>query len=101
MAHNVTSDSHDAGNRPPSIANEVREAGFGELLGWLTEEVPGAILEGGPVPRARTWRRERPSLARGARAQASLTIAMIMPIRTNTMIATCIHIQCRGIRGAA
>ncbi len=50
MAHNVTSDSHDAGNRPPSIANEVRGAGFGELLGWLTEEVPGAILEGGPVP---------------------------------------------------
>jgi protein-tyrosine phosphatase len=50
MAHNVTSDSHDAGNRPPSIADEVRQAGFGELLGWLTEEVPSAILEGGPVP---------------------------------------------------
>lgn len=50
MAHNVTSDSHDAGNRPPSIAPEVRQAGFGELLGWLTEEVPSAILEGGPVP---------------------------------------------------
>ncbi len=50
MAHNVTSDSHDARNRPPSIASEVRQAGFGELLGWLTEEVPSAILAGGPVP---------------------------------------------------
>jgi protein-tyrosine phosphatase len=50
MAHNVTSDSHDAGNRPPSIAPEVRQAGFGDLLGWLTEEVPLAILGGGPVP---------------------------------------------------
>jgi protein-tyrosine phosphatase len=56
MAHNVTSDSHDAGNRPPSIAPEVEQAGFGELLGWLTEEVPGAILEGGAVP-------ARPALA--------------------------------------
>lgn len=50
MAHNVTSDSHDAGNRPPSIAPEVQNAGFGDLLGWLTEEVPSAILEGGRVP---------------------------------------------------
>jgi protein-tyrosine phosphatase len=50
MAHNVTSDSHDAGNRPPSIAPEVQQAGFGDLLGWLSEEVPSAILAGGPVP---------------------------------------------------
>ena len=50
MAHNVTSDSHDAGNRPPSIAPEVQQAGFGDLVGWLTEEVPSAILGGGPVP---------------------------------------------------
>ncbi len=50
MAHNVTSDSHDAGNRPPSIAPEVQQAGFGELVGWLTEEVPAAILGGGAVP---------------------------------------------------
>ncbi len=50
MAHNVTSDSHDAGNRPPSIAPEVQQAGFGELVGWLTDEVPAAILAGGQVP---------------------------------------------------
>jgi protein-tyrosine phosphatase len=68
MAHNVTSDSHDAGNRPPSIAPEVQQAGFGDLLGWLTEEVPSAILAGGPVP-ARPPRAAREGLrSRVARA---------------------------------
>ncbi len=80
----------------------MRQAGFGELLGWLTEEVPSAILEGGPVPgRPPLAAARRPALARGARAQASLTIAITMPIRTNTMIAIWIQIQCRGILGGA
>jgi hypothetical protein len=34
-------------------------------------------------------------------AQASLTIAMIIPIATNTMIATCIQIQFEGMGGQA
>jgi len=50
LAHNVTSDSHDASNRPPSVANEIEQAGFGHLRAWLTEEVPAAIIGGGPVP---------------------------------------------------
>jgi protein-tyrosine phosphatase len=70
MAHNVTSDSHDAAGRPPSIAPEVEQAGFGGLLGWLTEEVPSAVIGGGPVPprppqAARTGLRSR--LARALR----------------------------------
>ena len=31
-------------------------------------------------------------------AQASFVIAITIPARTNTMIATCIQNQCRGIR---
>jgi protein-tyrosine phosphatase len=50
LAHNVTSDSHDHVNRPPSIAREIRHAGFRELTAWLTEEVPGAILDGSSIP---------------------------------------------------
>jgi protein-tyrosine phosphatase len=50
LAHNVTSDSHDASNRPPSVAAEIEQAGFGYLRAWLTEEVPAAVIGGGPVP---------------------------------------------------
>jgi protein-tyrosine phosphatase len=50
LAHNVTSDSHDDRNRPPSIAHEIEQAGFGQLREWLTEAVPAAILAGGSVP---------------------------------------------------
>lgn len=50
LAHNVTSDSHDASNRPPGVADEIEGAGFGHLRAWLTEEVPAAVLGGGPVP---------------------------------------------------
>jgi protein-tyrosine phosphatase len=50
LAHNVASDAHDAGNRPPSIAAEIAQAGFADLTVWLTEEVPAAVLAGGLVP---------------------------------------------------
>jgi protein-tyrosine phosphatase len=50
LAHNVTSDAHDADNRPPSIAREIEQAGFADLTAWLTEDVPAAVLAGGPVP---------------------------------------------------
>jgi protein-tyrosine phosphatase len=50
LAHNVASDAHDARDRPPSIGRELERAGFADLAGWLTEEVPAAILEGGEVP---------------------------------------------------
>lgn len=45
VVHNVTSDAHDDLRRPPGIARELEQAGLGSLQAWLTEEVPGAILE--------------------------------------------------------
>jgi protein-tyrosine phosphatase len=56
MVHNVASDAHDHAGRRPSIADELDAAGAGPLREWLTEEVPGAILAGGEIPR-------RPDLA--------------------------------------
>lgn len=44
--HNVASDAHDVQKRPPSIAGELEQAGLGALAGWLTEEVPAALLAG-------------------------------------------------------
>jgi protein-tyrosine phosphatase len=46
LVHNVASDAHDAEKRPPSIARELEQAGLGALAGWLTEEVPAALLAG-------------------------------------------------------
>jgi protein-tyrosine phosphatase len=68
LAHNVASDAHDALQRPPSIAAEIRAAGFGPLERWLTDEVPRAILADAEIParpdvvgrRSRwSWRRRR------------------------------------------
>jgi protein-tyrosine phosphatase len=65
LVHNVASDAHDAIRRPPGIARELDEAGFGELTDWLTEAVPAAILSGEEIPvrpttpatdRTRSWR---------------------------------------------
>ena len=55
LVHTVASDAHDALRRPPGVADGLR-AGEEELPGlldhaeWLTEEVPLAVLDGGPVP---------------------------------------------------
>jgi protein-tyrosine phosphatase len=58
LAHNVASDAHDHSTRAPGIRAEIEQAGFGALTGWLTEEVPAAILAGGEIP-------PRPSGVRG------------------------------------
>jgi protein-tyrosine phosphatase len=50
LIHNVTSDAHDCIRRPPSIADELEQAGLAPLREWLTGEVPAAILEGADIP---------------------------------------------------
>jgi protein-tyrosine phosphatase len=65
LVHNVASDAHDASKRPPGMAAELSEAGFGALTEWLTCTVPAAILADEEVPtraastaihEARPWR---------------------------------------------
>jgi protein-tyrosine phosphatase len=50
MVHNVASDAHDRSRRPPGIALELEQAGFGALSDWLTRAVPEAILAGAEIP---------------------------------------------------
>jgi protein-tyrosine phosphatase len=50
LMHNVASDGHDVAHRPPSIAAELAQAGIEELAGWLTQDVPAAILSGAEIP---------------------------------------------------
>ncbi len=68
LVHNVASDAHDHSDRAPGMAAELRSAGLQPLAGWLTSEVPAAILAGGEIPPApagateeiqprRPWRR--------------------------------------------
>lgn len=61
MLHNVASDAHDLDRRPPGIGAQLERAGLGDLAGWLTQDVPGAMLAGEPIPRrpARTAVGER------------------------------------------
>jgi protein-tyrosine phosphatase len=50
LVHNVTSDAHDPVRRPPSVLPELERAGLAPLAGWLTEDVPAAILRGEDIP---------------------------------------------------
>ena len=50
MLHNVASDAHDAVHRPPEIAAQLARAGLSPLRGWLTHDVPAAILAGSEIP---------------------------------------------------
>jgi protein-tyrosine phosphatase len=50
LIHNVTSDAHDPVRRPPSVLDELQRAGLAPLAGWLTGEVPAAILQGEDIP---------------------------------------------------
>jgi protein-tyrosine phosphatase len=50
MVHNVASDAHDVDGRAPGMAAEIEQAGLAPLARWLTEEVPGAILDGSEIP---------------------------------------------------
>jgi protein-tyrosine phosphatase len=53
LVHDIASDGHGAGmRRPPSIAPELEEAGFGERADWHARAVPRAILDGTPLPPA-------------------------------------------------
>jgi protein-tyrosine phosphatase len=50
LVHNVTSDAHDHVRRPPSVLDELKRTGLAPLAGWLTCEVPAAILKGDEIP---------------------------------------------------
>ncbi len=50
LIHNVASDAHDVAQRPPGVTAELAQAGMGALAGWLTEQVPAAILDGQEIP---------------------------------------------------
>jgi protein-tyrosine phosphatase len=55
LAHTITSDAHDAHNRPPGIGAalasvETELPGISAQSEWLTELVPQAILAGEPLP---------------------------------------------------
>lgn len=51
LVHDVASDGHSAGRRPPQIAPVLREAGFDEpLIDWVGRGVPLAILQGTVLP---------------------------------------------------
>ncbi len=50
LIHNIASDAHDCGRRPPGIADEMRRAGLGEHIQLLTDAVPRAILAGTRLP---------------------------------------------------
>jgi protein-tyrosine phosphatase len=76
LVHNVASDAHDARRRPPGLTAALSAAdaelpGLAERAEWLTLSVPGAILDGGPIPdapgSAPSPRRRRGLLRRAAR----------------------------------
>ncbi|HET7297053.1 MAG TPA: CpsB/CapC family capsule biosynthesis tyrosine phosphatase [Gemmatimonadales bacterium] len=50
LVHNVASDAHHHEERPPTMTQELERAGLGPLAGWLTGEVPAAILAGEEIP---------------------------------------------------
>lgn len=51
LLHNVASDAHDLNRRPPGIAAQLGRTGLADLAGWLTQEVPAAVLAGAQIPR--------------------------------------------------
>lgn len=55
FVHNVASDAHGTGHRPPGMRAELEQAdadlpGLADRAGWLCTDVPAAILDGGPIP---------------------------------------------------
>jgi protein-tyrosine phosphatase len=55
LVHNVTSDAHDAHRRPPDLRSALQRAsattpGLAERAGWLTQDVPAAIVAGRRPP---------------------------------------------------
>jgi protein-tyrosine phosphatase len=63
LVHVIASDAHDAYRRSPDLIGPLARAtedlpGLEDLIPWLTEAVPRAILDGAPLP-------ERPALPAG------------------------------------
>lgn len=50
LVHTIASDAHDATNRPPELADALTGSNLSELAGWLCDEMPAWILEGGDEP---------------------------------------------------
>lgn len=51
LVHSVASDAHDLQRRPPGISEPLTRAGLDpQLVTWLGQDVPRAILDGAPVP---------------------------------------------------
>jgi protein-tyrosine phosphatase len=64
LVHNVASDTHDLAGRRPEVLEPLAGAekdlpGVGELVSWLTETVPAAVLAGEPVGTPPHLRRSR------------------------------------------
>ena len=99
LVHNVASDAHDAEQRRPGIADELREAGLGGDDRVADRRRAAAMIAGEdslpPRPNMDYSKliAARDRVVASRPAQASFVIAMTMPISTNTTIATCIQIQ--------
>lgn len=57
LVHDAASDAHDAKRRPPLLRSALLGAsdglpGLAGQIEWLAREVPGALLEGAPLPPA-------------------------------------------------
>jgi protein-tyrosine phosphatase len=50
LVHNVASDAHDPSYRSPELSAPLERAGLTAQLGWLTGDVPAAILAGADPP---------------------------------------------------
>ena len=52
LAHLAVSDAHSVHGRPPSLRDDLRQAGLDEpLIEWLARDAPRALLEGHELPR--------------------------------------------------
>jgi len=71
LAHVVASDAHSAGRRSPRVLAVLHEAGLPEeQIRWLTQEMPEALLEGGPLPEAPVLQRPRAGVGQLFRRKA-------------------------------
>jgi protein-tyrosine phosphatase len=59
LAHLVASDAHTAAIRAAGMGRAAGAIGDPELARWLTEDVPGALLDGRPLPSRPEGRRKR------------------------------------------
>jgi len=50
LVHVVSSDAHDTIRRPPGLLPAIDQAGWSDAASFLTELIPGAILDGEQIP---------------------------------------------------